>query len=147
MTRDEESQSAIRAVWSIESAKLTAGITRITRDLGLAEELAQDALLAALEQWPESGVPENPWRLVAGHGQRGERSIICDAASCSSASTKSSVTSSKHAPMNGAPSATPEAVLDEDVGDDVLRLVFIALPPDPRPPRHASRSPCACWAA
>src|SRR3954452_13566101 len=50
----------IEAIWRIESAKLIAGLTRITRDVGLAEELAQDALVAALEQWPGSGVPENP---------------------------------------------------------------------------------------
>src|SRR5512135_594912 len=50
----------IDAVWRIESPRLIAGLVRITRDVGLAEELAQDALVAALEQWPESGVPDNP---------------------------------------------------------------------------------------
>ena len=50
----------IEAVWRIESARLIAGLARIVRDVGLAEELAQDALVAALEQWPESGVPNNP---------------------------------------------------------------------------------------
>jgi predicted RNA polymerase sigma factor len=51
---------AIEAVWRIESARVIAGLTRLTRDVGLAEDLAQEALLAALEQWPQSGVPENP---------------------------------------------------------------------------------------
>ena len=51
---------AIDAVWRIESARLIAGLARIVRDVGVAEELAQDALVAALEQWPESGVPDNP---------------------------------------------------------------------------------------
>src|ERR1700739_1379028 len=51
---------AIDAVWRIESARIIAGLTRIVRDVGVAEELAQDALVAALEQWPESGVPDNP---------------------------------------------------------------------------------------
>ena len=51
---------AIDAVWRIESARLIAGLTRIVRDVGLAEDLAQDALVAALEQWPESGIPNNP---------------------------------------------------------------------------------------
>src|ERR1700691_287576 len=51
---------AIEAVWRIESPALIAGLTRITRDVGMAEDLAQDALVIALEQWPESGVPENP---------------------------------------------------------------------------------------
>src|SRR3979411_1957474 len=55
----------IDAVWRIESARLIAGLARIVRDVGLAEELAQDALVAALEQWPESGVPDNPGAGVA----------------------------------------------------------------------------------
>src|SRR5215216_1310804 len=53
-------RSAIEAVWRIESARLIAGLTRIVRDVGVAEDLAQDALVAALERWPESGVPDNP---------------------------------------------------------------------------------------
>ena len=58
---------AINAVWRIESAKIIAGLARIVRDVGLAEDLAQDARLAALEQWPEQGVPENPgtWLMAA----------------------------------------------------------------------------------
>ena len=55
-----DANRAIDAVWRIESARLIAGLARIVRDVGLAEELAQDALVAALEQWPESGVPDNP---------------------------------------------------------------------------------------
>src|SRR5260370_42031641 len=59
--------NAIDAVWRIESARIIAGLTRIVRDAGLAEELAQDALLAALQQWPESGIPDNPgaWLMAA----------------------------------------------------------------------------------
>src|SRR5919202_3426742 len=56
----------IEAVWRIESARLIAGITRIVRDVGLAEELAHDALVAALEQWPESGVPDKPGAWLGG---------------------------------------------------------------------------------
>src|ERR1700687_128100 len=55
-----DTHRAIEAVWRIESARIIAGLTRIVRDVGLAEELAQDALLAALKQWPESGIPDNP---------------------------------------------------------------------------------------
>src|SRR6185312_10829782 len=55
-----DAHRAIDAVWRIESAKLIAGVARIVRDVGLAEELAQDAMVAALEQWPESGIPRNP---------------------------------------------------------------------------------------
>ena len=60
---------AIDAVWRIESAKIIAGLARIVRDVGLAEELAQDALVAALEQWPKAGVPDNPaaWLMANSH--------------------------------------------------------------------------------
>src|SRR5262249_5029312 len=58
---------AIDAVWRMESARIIAGLTRMVRDVGVAEELAQDALVAALEQWPESGIPDNPgaWLMAA----------------------------------------------------------------------------------
>ena len=55
-----DTHRTIDAVWRIESARLIAGIARIVRDVGLAEDLAQDALVAALERWPESGIPDNP---------------------------------------------------------------------------------------
>src|SRR5438477_4126446 len=62
-----ETQLAIDAVWRIESPRLIAGLARIVRDVGVAEDLAQDALVAALEQWPQSGVPDNPgaWLMAA----------------------------------------------------------------------------------
>ena len=55
-----EARRTVEAVWRREAARLIAGLTRVVRDVGLAEDLAQDALVAALEQWPESGVPNNP---------------------------------------------------------------------------------------
>ena len=63
-----EIPQAIEAIWRIESAKLIAGLARIVRDVGVAEELAQDALVAALEQWPKSGVPDKPgaWLMATG---------------------------------------------------------------------------------
>ena len=63
----ESIQRTIAAVWRIESAKLIASLARIVRDVGIAEELAQDALVAAMEQWPQSGVPDNPaaWLMTA----------------------------------------------------------------------------------
>ncbi len=62
-----DTHRAIDAVWRIESPRLIAGLTRIVRDVGVAEDLAQDALVAALEQWPDSGVPDNPgaWLMAA----------------------------------------------------------------------------------
>ncbi len=65
-----EAHRAIRAIWRIESARLVAGLARLVRDVGLAEELAQDALVAALERWPESGVPENPGAWLAATARR-----------------------------------------------------------------------------
>jgi RNA polymerase sigma-70 factor, ECF subfamily len=117
---------AIDAVWRIESAKLIAGLARIVRDVGLAEDLAQDALLAALKQWPETGVPDNPaaWLMAAAkyraidHWRRNRR------------------LEQKHAELSheleaGRQTAAPdmEAALDDDVGDDLLRLVFTACHP------------------
>src|SRR5256885_15805717 len=63
-----DTHRTIDAVWRIESARLIAGLARIVRDVGVAEELAQDALVAALERWPESGVPDNPgaWLMATG---------------------------------------------------------------------------------
>jgi predicted RNA polymerase sigma factor len=63
-----DAHRAIDAVWQIESARVIAGLARVVRDVGLAEELAQDARVAALEQWPESGIPRNPvaWLLATG---------------------------------------------------------------------------------
>src|SRR3982751_1817908 len=61
-----DTHSAIDAVWRIESPRLIAALTRIVREVGMAEELAQDALVAALEQWPESGVPDNPAAWLMG---------------------------------------------------------------------------------
>jgi predicted RNA polymerase sigma factor len=75
MTASDETHRAIDAVWRIESARMIAGLARIVRDVGVAEELAQDALVAALEQWPESGVPTNPgaWLICLQRGLHGDR--------------------------------------------------------------------------
>jgi RNA polymerase sigma-70 factor, ECF subfamily len=121
-----DTHRAIDAVWRIESAKLIAGLTRIVRDVGLAEDLAQDALVAALEQWPESGVPNNPgaWLMATAkhraidHLRRGTR------------------LDRKHEQIALELEAEQEravpdldAALDDHVGDDLLRLVFIACHP------------------
>jgi RNA polymerase sigma factor (sigma-70 family) len=117
---------AIEAVFRIESARLIAGLARIVRDVGLAEELAQDALIAAFEKWPESGVPENPgaWLMAAAkhraidHLRRG------------------AMLDRKHAELareleerREAAVGELEAALDDDIGDDLLRLVFTACHP------------------
>src|SRR5262249_28943824 len=121
-----DTHRAIDAVWRIESPKLIAGLARIVRDVGVAEDLAQDALVAALEQWPASGVPNNPgaWLMAAAkhraidHLRRNTR------------------LERKHRELGREIEAERElaaadldATLDDDVGDDLLRLMFTACHP------------------
>jgi RNA polymerase sigma-70 factor, ECF subfamily len=117
---------AIDAVWRIESAKVIAGLTRIVGDIGIAEELAQDALVAALERWPESGIPRNPgaW-LMATAKHRAIDHVRRDR-----------MQARKHDLLGYELEAEQEravpdldAALDDHVGDDLLRLVFIACHP------------------
>ena len=121
-----DTQRAIEAVWRIESPRLIAGLARIVRDVGLAEELAQDALVAALERWPQSGIPDKPgaWLMVTAkhraidHLRRNKR------------------LERKHEELGREIDADQEeiaanldAALDDDIGDDLLRLMFTACHP------------------
>jgi RNA polymerase sigma factor (sigma-70 family) len=117
---------AVEAVWRIESARLIAGLARMVRDVGLAEDLAQDALLAALEPWPASGIPDNPgaW-LMATAKHRAIDRLRRDA-----------MRERKHAQLGAEPEAGQastapdlDAALDDDIGDDLLRLMFMACHP------------------
>jgi RNA polymerase sigma factor (sigma-70 family) len=117
---------AIEAVWRIESARIIAGLTRMVRDISLAEELAQDALVAALEQWPESGIPDNPgaWLMAAAK----HRAIDMF--------RRNKRLERKHEELgrelqSQQEMAVPdfENALDDDIGDDLLRLVFISCHP------------------
>ncbi|PYU42214.1 MAG: RNA polymerase subunit sigma-24 [Acidobacteria bacterium] len=117
---------AIDAVWRIESARIIAGLARIVRDVGLAEELAQDALVAALEQWPESGIPDNPgaWLMAAAK----HRAIDLW--------RRNKRLERKHEELGRELAAKQEmavadfdAAIDDDIGDDLLRLVFISCHP------------------
>src|SRR5437773_10603375 len=116
---------AIDAVWRIESARLIAGVARIVGDVGLAEDLAQDALVAALEEWPASGVPRNPGAWLMAVAKR--RAI--------DAFRRRRLLERKHEELGHELQARQEtavdldAILDDDVGDDLLRLVFIACHP------------------
>ena len=121
-----DTHHAIEAVWRIESPRIIAGLARMVRDVGLAEELAQDALVAALEQWPADGVPRNPgaW-LMATAKHRAIDQL-----------RRRKLLERKHEELGyeleterevTAPDL--EAALDDDVGDDLLRLVFIACHP------------------
>src|SRR6267154_1555432 len=121
---------AIDAVWRIESARLIAGLARIVGDIGVAEDLSQDALVAALEQWPESGVPDNPgaWLMAAAK----HRAIDYF--------RRNTRLGRKHEELGRELDARQmsagevmmkdlEAALDDNVGDDLLRLVFISCHP------------------
>ena len=115
----------IDAVWRIESPRLIAGLTRIVRDVGLAEDLAQDALVAALEHWPQSGVPDNPgaWLMATAK----HRAIDYF--------RRNTLLERKHEELGRELDAKERAVpdldsaLDDDFGDDLLRLVFISCHP------------------
>jgi RNA polymerase sigma-70 factor (ECF subfamily) len=120
-----DTHRAIDAVWRIESPRLIAGLARIVRDIGIAEDLAQDALVAALEQWPESGVPDNPgaWLMATAkhraidHFRRNTR------------------LERKHEELGREIEAKELTVpdlnsaLDDNIGDDLLRLVFVSCHP------------------
>ncbi len=117
---------AVEAVWRIESARLIAGLTRIVGDVGLAEDLAQDALVAALEQWPAAGAPDNPgaW-LMATAKHRAIDALRRDKL------LQRKHTGLAHELESRQEAAVPDldAALDDEVGDDLLRLMFIACHP------------------
>jgi RNA polymerase sigma factor (sigma-70 family) len=121
-----DTHRAIDAVWRIESARIIAGLARMLRDVGLAEELAQDALVAALEQWPQSGIPDNPgaWLMAAAKHRAIDRL------------RRSKLLERKHGEISRELQAQQEMAvanldnaIDDDIGDDLLRLVFTACHP------------------
>jgi RNA polymerase sigma factor (sigma-70 family) len=121
-----DTHRCIEAVWRIEAAKIIGGVARIVRDVGLAEELAQDALVSALERWPQTGVPDNPgaWLMATAKNRAFDRL------------RHSKLAERKHEElgyeMEIAQQTQPdpfEAAVDDDVGDDLLRLMFTACHP------------------
>ncbi|MGI9072928.1 MAG: RNA polymerase sigma factor [Bryobacteraceae bacterium] len=121
-----DTHRAIDAVWRIESARLIAGLARLVRDLGLAEELAQDALVAALEQWPESGIPRNPgaWLMTTAK----HRAI--DLLRRNKRLERKHEELGREIEAERAMATTDlDAAVDDHVGDDLLRLVFISCHP------------------
>lgn len=121
-----DTHRTIDAVWRIESARLIAGLVRMVRDVGLAEELAQDALVIALEQWPKSGVPDNPgaWLMTTAKHRAIDRL------------RRSKLLERKHAELmheleaeQAQQVSAVEAALDDPIGDDLLRLMFTACHP------------------
>src|SRR5262245_36280645 len=125
MTRPKAAE-AIDAVWRIESARLIAGLARLVGDVGQAEDLAQDALVAALERWPSAGVPDNPGAWLMATARHRAVDLL----------RRRSMLDRKHQMLGheladrqeqGVPAL--EAALDDPVGDDLLRLIFIACHP------------------
>lgn len=122
-----DTQKSIEAVWRIESARLIAGLTRIVRDVGVAEDLAQDALIIALEKWPETGVPDKPgaWLMAAAKYRALDHF------------RRHKLLERKHEELGCALESQHTAALahaeadnlDDDIGDDLLRLLFISCHP------------------
>ena len=117
---------AIEAVWRIESARLIAGLTRIVHDVGLAEDLAMDALVIALEKWPVSGVPENPGAWLMATARHRAVDMI----------RRNRMAERKHHELVPEIERQQEravddlhAAIDDDIGDDLLRLVFMTCHP------------------
>jgi RNA polymerase sigma factor (sigma-70 family) len=116
---------AIDAIWRIESARLIAGLARFVRDVGLAEDLAQDALVAALEQWPESGIPDNPGAWLMATAKHRAIDVF----------RRLKRLEEKNEEIGHRSEAAQELTVaeldaaDDDVGDDLLRLMFIACHP------------------
>ena len=121
-----DAHRAIDAVWRIESPRLIAGLTRIVRDVGLAEDLAQDALVAALEQWPESGVPDNPgaWLMATAKHRAIDRLRRNERLERKQEELGRDLVLQQEMSVGNLDAATPD-----DVGDDLLRLMFIACHP------------------
>ena len=120
-----DTHRAIDAVWRIESARIIAGLTRIVHDVGVAEELAQDALVKALEQWPKEGIPENPGAWLMATAKHRAIDYL----------RRGTIIDRKHEDL-GREMAEKEmqvpdlaAAMDDNIGDDLLRLVFIACHP------------------
>ena len=120
-----EVQRTIDAVWRIESAKLIAVLARLIRDVGVAEELAQDALVAALEQWPRTGIPDNPgaWLMTTARNRAFDRLRHLRM----QASKHEAI--SAELEMDQEHSDGVEAAADDEIGDDLLRLIFTACHP------------------
>src|SRR5438093_679255 len=123
MTR-RTAADAIDAVWRIESARLIAGLARRVGDVGLAEDLAQDALVAALEQWPESGVPDNPGAWLMAVGKRGavDHFRRANTLERKQAELAHRLETEQHG-------ADLDAAIEDDMDDDLLRLMFVSCHP------------------
>jgi len=121
----EDTNRAIEAVWRIEASRLIAGLARMTRDVGMAEELAQEALVAALGNWPDAGIPDKPGAWLMATAKRRALDLF----------RRDKMLERKHAELANELEAEQnempdyEAALDDDIGDDLLSLIFTACHP------------------
>lgn len=122
----ERTRRAIDAIWRIEAGKLIAGLTRVVRDVGVAEDLAQDALVAALEQWPRDGIPNNPGAWLM---QTAKRRAIDGFRRKARLERKQEELGRRLVAEEEVNAPDVEAQLDDEVGDDLLRLIFISCHP------------------
>ena len=123
---DSETHGAIEAIWRIEAARLIAGLARIVRDVGVAEDLAQEALVAALERWPESGIPDRPGAWLMATAKHRAIDLL----------RRRTLLDRKHEELGrelelerDLAVSDLEDAIDDHIGDDLLRLVFIACHP------------------
>ena len=123
-----QARRAIDAVWRIESARLIAGLARMVRNVGIAEELAQDALVAALERWPESGIPDNPGAWLMATAKRRAIDVLRRGKRLDRKHEELAYELEARTEEQRAASA-PDSRDEDDVGDDLLRLIFTACHP------------------
>jgi RNA polymerase sigma-70 factor (ECF subfamily) len=122
---DSQIRHTIEAVWRMDSAKIIAKLARMLRQIGLAEEFAQDALVSALEQWPRTGIPDKPgaWLMTAAKNRALDelrrRKVI----------ERTSEAIAHESPLGMTPAEEPDEAADDDIGDDLLRLMFIVCHP------------------
>ena len=122
----EATRSAIEAVWRIESPRLIAGLARITGDVGAAEELAQDALVIALEQWPRDGVPDGPGAWLMATAKHRAIDLVRRRAVYQRKLLEIGRDAESRAEHYGEPDVD---AMDDQIGDDLLRLIFLACHP------------------
>jgi len=118
-------QRTIEAVWRMESAKIIARLARMLNQVGIAEEFAQDALVSALEEWPASGVPNNPgaWLMTTAKNR------ALDELRRRKLLERTHESIAHEAPLIGSVGQNPEDAADDDIGNDLIRLMFIACHP------------------
>jgi RNA polymerase sigma factor (sigma-70 family) len=121
-----DTHRAVHAVWKIERPKLIAGLARMTCDVGVAEDLAQDALVAALERWPTAGIPDNPGAWLMATAKRRAIDVLRRSKRFE---RKSEELARELDDEREAAVPAADAALDDDIGDDLLRLIFTACHP------------------